>query len=101
MIFYNVTVTIKKDVEAEWLEWMKNLHIPDVIRTGFFNNFKLCKIIDPPPKSDEAAFTISYSCESIDLYLAYAGKEAPRLQAEHKNKFGNLFTASRTIIEEI
>ena len=34
-ILYNVTVSIDKDVEKEWLEWMKKVHIPDVMRTGF------------------------------------------------------------------
>jgi len=36
MILYNVTVKIMKPLEAEWLKWMKEVHIPDVINTGLF-----------------------------------------------------------------
>ena len=29
MILYNVTVNIDKDVEQDWINWMKNTHIPE------------------------------------------------------------------------
>ena len=33
MIIYNVTVGVDKSIEADWLAWMKEVHIPDVIKT--------------------------------------------------------------------
>jgi len=38
MIIYSVTVVIKKDVEDSWLKWMKEEHIKDVIKTGYFTD---------------------------------------------------------------
>jgi hypothetical protein len=33
MIVYNVTVNIDGAVEQEWLKWMKEVHIPEVLAT--------------------------------------------------------------------
>ena len=31
MIVYSVTVNIENEVHDDWLSWMKNKHIPDVM----------------------------------------------------------------------
>ena len=36
MYIYNVTVNVSDDVHIEWLKWMKETHIPDVMKTGCF-----------------------------------------------------------------
>ncbi len=41
MYIYNVTVTLEKEIQSEWLRWMKEIHIPDVMRTGFFIENKI------------------------------------------------------------
>ena len=43
MVLYNVTINIDYAVHDEWLDWMKNVHIPDVMNTGLFIDCKLCK----------------------------------------------------------
>ena len=44
MILYNVTISIDENVEQKWLQWMKNTHIPDVMKTNCFIECKLSKI---------------------------------------------------------
>ena len=44
MILYNITVSIDYDVHQEWLIWMKEVHIPDVLSTGLFLKSKIAKI---------------------------------------------------------
>ena len=41
MIIYNVTISIDKEVENHWLDWMKNTHIPDVMqKVSLLQNYK-------------------------------------------------------------
>ena len=41
MIIYNVTISIDKEVENYWLDWMKNTHIPDVMqKVSLLQNYK-------------------------------------------------------------
>ena len=35
-VIYNVTVSVDEDAHHEWLEWMQEVHIPDVMKTGSF-----------------------------------------------------------------
>ena len=36
MILYNVTIKVDHDIHDEWMEWMKQTHIPQVLETGLF-----------------------------------------------------------------
>jgi len=101
MIIYSVTIYISKDVEKEWLEWMKNIHLQDVIKTGHFLSYKMFKVIVPSHSPDESAYCIQYECKSLDDYSIYLEKHATRLQKEHTIKFQNKVKAARAVMEEI
>ena len=45
MFIYNVTVHVEPTVETEWLNWMREEHIPAVLNTGKFTLAKLFKVI--------------------------------------------------------
>ncbi len=47
MIIYSVTVVINKDVEDSWLKWMKDKHIKDVLKTGYFTDWDIMKQLIP------------------------------------------------------
>jgi len=99
MIIYNVTVNIEEDVHQEWLKWMKEVHIPDVLNTGLFNDYKMCKVLTSPEEGQ--TYSIQYSCESMDHYNQYQDNFAPRLQEEHARKFKDQFVAFRTLLETV
>lgn len=101
MIFYNVSITLNKQIERDWLSWMKEAHMPDVMKTGFFNNCKIFKIVLPANAVKEVSFLIQYECESLEQYMAYSENHAPKLQQKHTEKFSGMFTASRMVLEEI
>ena len=44
MYIYNVTVSIDKELAEDWLNWMKTIHVPDVLNTGHFTGNKICKV---------------------------------------------------------
>ncbi|MEO8589060.1 MAG: DUF4286 family protein, partial [Flavobacteriales bacterium] len=45
MILYNVTINIDLDVEREWLVWMKETHIPEVMATGLFLESRMFRVL--------------------------------------------------------
>lgn len=101
MIIYNVTLNIKKDVELEWVKWMKEKHIPDIMKTNHFNSWKMFKILVPAGMPDETTYVVRYTTNSMEKYEEYARNEAPRLQIEHVEKYPGKFTASRAILEGV
>jgi hypothetical protein len=99
MIIYNVTVNIENDVREEWLNWMKSKHIPDVISTGYFIDYKICKVL--VDEEQGTTYSIQYSCESHEKLQEYQKLHAPRLQKEVADKYANKFVAFRTLLEVI
>lgn len=97
MIIYNVTVNIEIDVHEEWLQWMKEKHIPDVMSTGFFIENKICKVL--VEEEQGVTYSVQYTAKSMNDLQEYQRVHAPRLQKEHSDKFPNKFVAFRTLLE--
>lgn len=98
MFIYNVTITVEKNIHEEWLKWMKNVHIPDVMRTGIFTTNRICRLITD---ESEVTYAIQYTFRSMEDIHRYQKEFAPRLQKEHSEKFKDKFVAFRTLLEII
>ena len=99
MILYNVTINIDEDVQDEWLNWMKDTHIPDVMKTGLFLENRICRIL--AEEEGGHSYAIQYLLASKANYDDYQSNHAANLQAEHNDKFNGKFAAFRTILEVI
>lgn len=80
------------------MEWMKNVHIPDVMRTGLFIENKMFKVL-ADDDSDGTTYSIQYICNSMKEYEQYRDVFAPALQAEHSQRYKDKFVAFRTLLE--
>ena len=97
MVIYNVTVNVDEDVLSQWLKWMSEKHIPDVMKTGLFKECKLSKIL--AEEAGGKSYSVQYLLENWDNYHDYQSKYASKLQKEHIDKFGNKCVAFRTLLE--
>ena len=101
MIVYNVTVTIDTLIHEEWLEWMKNKHIPDVLSTGCFVSGRVFRVMGTDPAADGGvSFAVQYQANTMGDYQRYQRMYAPRLQQEHAARYKDRFVALRTLLEE-
>ena len=100
MIIYNVTVNIDYDVHDEWLQWMKEVHIPDVMATGFFIDSKISRILSGEEEGGKT-YSFMYTCQDMATYERYQKEAAPALQADHTKRYQGKFGAFRTILEVV
>jgi len=98
MIIYRVTVTVNNDIENDWLKWMKEIHIPDVMKAGYFNKWQIEKQIIPENSQDGITYIINYYANTISDYQKYSERDAPRLREEHTRKFSGKFKAFRIVL---
>lgn len=96
MYIYNVTVNIEADVHEDWLKWMKEVHIPDVLATGLFLDNRLCQVM--VDEEQGITYAIQYRVRDLETLELYREVYAPKLQEEHGAKFQNKFVAFRTIL---
>lgn len=99
-VVYNVTIIIDHSVHNEWVEWMKNEHIPEVMATGKFTSWKMLRIIEDH-NPDGMTYAIQYHAPDMEAYVAYQQECASALQQKTQNLFGGKFAAFRTLLEEL
>lgn len=97
MYIYSVTVSIDKDVAPEWLRWMKSNHIPEVMQTGYFTEYKMCKVLNV--EDEGQTFSMQYTFKTMQDIEDYQKHEAPRLQADMKRLYDGRYIAFRTLLE--
>lgn len=95
MYIYNVTINVDETIHDEWLAWMTETHIPNVLSTGKFIKAILSQVL---VKEDMGGITysIQFTCESKELLFSYYQKDAPQLRQTLIKKYGNKFGAFRT-----
>jgi hypothetical protein len=99
MINYRVEIRIQADAEAEWLAWMRKVHIPEVVQTGCFSGCQIYKVIDSD--QPEPTYVMQYRCRSLEDYRRYRDRFAPALQKKHSDRFAQRFFASRQLLEDV
>lgn len=99
MILYNVTINIDRDVSANWLRWMKEKHMPEVLATGLFVEGKIARIL----AEEEGGYTYSvqYLANSMVDFERYQREFAKELQRDHEENFAGKFAAFRTLLHVV
>jgi|SRR5690606_24647484 len=100
MLLYNVTGGIDKNAEYEWLQYMKQTHIPAVMKTGMFTSFKFFKILHDQGE-DTTSYSVQYFAPYIEQVQQYLEVYAPALVEEHRQKFINKHVVFQTLLEEV
>lgn len=96
---YNVTINVDEGIHEEWLIWMKEVHIPEVMATGMFTENRICRI--EAFEEGGISFAIQYLAPDREHYDRYLAEFAPKLQREHSKRFEGKFAAFRTTLEVI
>ena len=101
MIIYNVTVNVEDEIHADWIVWMKEIHILEVMNTGFFVENKICKVLSTSEDETGHTYAIQYTCKSMSDLEAYQNKHATVLQKKHLDRYQGKFVAFRTLLEVV
>ena len=99
MYIYNVTISVDKAAHDEWLKWMQEVHMPDVVKTGCFVDSRILKVLNVDDEG--VTYSAQYTFLEMNDIEEYQAKHAPRLQKEALDKFKDKFVAFRTLLEII
>ena len=66
-IVYNITVKVDLNIHEEWLEWMKEVHIPDVMNTGHFLDWSIKKILGDYDE-EGVTYAVQYTAHDMDAF---------------------------------
>ncbi|MFK6999613.1 DUF4286 family protein [Flavobacterium oreochromis] len=100
MIIYNVTVNIHESVHDQWLNWMQNKHIADVLGTGKFISARLVKVLVEEDMGG-VTYAVQYLAENKEKLQSYYDNDAERMRKEGNELFGDKLLAFRTELEVV
>ena len=100
MILYNVTINIHESVHDQWMQWMQEKHINDVLETGKFSSARMVKVL-VEEEMGGTTYSIQYTTDSKETLQQYYNEDAPRLREEGLKLFGDKMLAFRTELELI
>jgi hypothetical protein len=69
MIKYNVTIKIPDALAEEWLHWMQQVHIPDVMSTGLFDSGSINELLEYEDDPDRTFSIIQNLASRIEQVL--------------------------------
>lgn len=97
MILYSVTVSIDQNVANEWITWMRETHVPEVMATGCFIESKICRLINAE-EDGGLTYSFQYLAKDQAEYDRYQNNFAKALQKDHSDKYAGKFAAFRTLL---
>jgi hypothetical protein len=104
MIVYNITIKIDPAIEEAWIQWQQQEHIPDIMASGQFSQWKMFRLLEQDD-TEGLTFVIQYFAPSLENYYRYIEEFieefAPLLRQKAFDKWGNRFIAFRTVMEVV
>ena len=98
MIIYNVTINVQHSIHHQWLVWLKQEHIPDIIATGCFTHANILELLEVDT-TEGLTYAIQYFAESKDLYNVYIEKFAALMRQKALDKWEDQFIAFRSVMQ--
>lgn len=95
MIIYNVTINIDDSSHDEWLAWMQNIHIPEMLATNKFTEARILKVM-VEEEMGGTTYSVQYVTKNEETLKKYYEEDASRLRQEGLKKFADKFVAFRT-----
>jgi hypothetical protein len=100
MIIYNVTINIDDDVHDDWLAWMKNTHIPEVMATGLPIGNRILRLLTEIENGGQT-YSIQYYFADMEDYLSYQDNFSLELRSKVDKHYQGKYVAFRTLLEEV
>lgn len=100
MYIYNVTTNIEESVHEEWLQWMKQIHIPEMLATGKFTQAKMCRVL-VEEEMGGLTYSVQFTVPNKETLLRYYQEDEDTLRKKAMELFAGKFVSFWTEMEII
>ena len=100
MLIYNITIKVSNSIAGEWLKWQREEHIPEIMCTGLFDQYKFFRLLEQDD-TEGPTFVFQFHTSDRKNYDRYINEYAPGLRKKALKKWGEGFIAFRTIMQVV
>lgn len=91
---------VNDGIADEWLKWMLDIHLPEILGTGCFTRHQVLRLADTG-NLEGPTFAFQYYAESKADYNRYMELYRPGLSQQQIKVWGDQFIAFSTLMEVI
>jgi hypothetical protein len=97
-MLYIVYIAVAEARADSWSDWMREVHIPDVMATGCFAEAVVARD-EEADRDGMRAWRIVYRAPSRGVYERYRDEFAEALQRDHTERYQGDFEARRELLD--
>ena len=100
MFIYNITIKISWQIQPEWLQWMQEIYVEEVMNTGCFVKYQMVRLLEI--EEDEGpTYALQLYADSSVNYDRYVHEYLPGNERAVYTKWGNNVLFFCTLMEVI
>lgn len=100
MIIQNITYSINKDLEQDFLNWMQSVHIQNVMITGFPKSFKVMRLLTEV-ENGGATFSVQYNFDTMNNFEIFENEYFDDLNYEVDKRYRGKYVFFPSLLEEL
>jgi hypothetical protein len=97
---YNVTIGVDKEIEPDWLLWMKTYYLPKAMSSGAFIDHKIYKVLTHEDEGS-VSYSIQYFSDAIEKIVFYLNNDGKILVEELRVKYKDRHVVFNTLLQEL
>jgi Domain of unknown function (DUF4286) len=98
MIIYNVTTKVNWAIHDEWLQWMRQEHIPQILETGCFYESRILRLLETD-EEEGPTYAVQYHASKAEDYRAYIEHYAATFRQDAQEQWGDQIISFRSVME--
>lgn len=98
MIVSNITIKVEWSIATDWLQWMKEIHIPAVLSTGCFDKHQLVRLLQVD-EMEGPTYAAQFYAPSLSKYDYFLQHYAADFRKEIAAKWGEKYVDFKTLMQ--
>ena len=97
-LLFNMTINIDHAVHDQWMVWMTQIHIPEIMNTNCFESWKMSRVLGADD-SKGINYAIQFVSPGIKAFEEFRDGHMKKLQDIHNQKFKDQYVLFMTLLE--
>ncbi len=100
MYTVNITTKVDNDILSDWLTWQKEFHIPALMKTGCFQEYRFQYLLEQD-ESEGKVFILQLVANTEENHKTFLNKFENNLKNEAILKWGENCVEFRSLLQNI
>lgn len=100
MFIYTITTKVDHAILDKWLQWQKEIHIPEIMTKGLFYEHRFYQLLEQD-ETEGKTFVIQFLATARSDYYRYLQVSAGGLRKKTTEKWGDQVICFQSLLKEI